>query len=119
MEKEFQMGRRKQRSYEARFTKETAVRRMLIVFSMITSPTSEDAFAIARASMLSSPHGLSISFLKMLYWGEHHEVEPRARPSAGGVVSLARHLLGRGPGRSGTARRAAAARTTSGELEVG
>ena len=33
---------------------------------MIGEPVSEDAFAAAEAPMLSSPHGLSISFLKML-----------------------------------------------------
>ena len=33
---------------------------------MMREPVSEDAFAVADAPMLSSPHGLSISFLKML-----------------------------------------------------
>ena len=33
---------------------------------MMREPTSEDAFAVAEAPMLSSPDGLPISFLKML-----------------------------------------------------
>ena len=36
---------------------------------MMREPLSEDAFAVAEAPMLSSPHGSSISFLKML-WAE-------------------------------------------------
>jgi hypothetical protein len=33
-------------------------------FSMMTQPVSEDVFAAAKASMLNSPHGLSMPFLK-------------------------------------------------------
>ncbi len=34
---------------------------------MMREPVSEEAFAVAEAPMLNSPHGLSILFLKMLY----------------------------------------------------
>ena len=33
---------------------------------MMREPVSEDAFAVAEAPMLSSPHGLPVSFMKML-----------------------------------------------------
>ena len=74
------MGRREQRSFEARF-KEEAVRRMV---------SGESIMRLSR----------------------------ELGRSAGGVISLARHLSSRGPGRSGTATWAAATRAASGELEV-
>ena len=44
----------------------TQSRKRSRAFSMIREPVSEDAFAVAEAPMLSSPHGLPVSFLKML-----------------------------------------------------
>ena len=104
MEKEFPMGRRKQRLFEARF-KEEAVRRML---------NGESIMRLSRE--------LDVARAVLYRWRDTYRAEGlaglerrRGRPRPGQQVvslksrdpaaerSLARHLSGRGPGRSRTA----------------